>query len=520
MCITRTDKILKKLKCRSEDTYFFVVLDVRGQVDDRSESAVVVGLAESGGRPAHRCGDAGQPVLGSLCLFHHAPVLFDSRVLGRRYGGLDARVAGLGGSRAVRGDGRRRRRLVLDGHQRAVVDNGLLGVGPRFGRDRGHGRGGRGHVRRLLLLGDQPVRVAHQGAAHAEVEERAGQQEHGAPPTVLLDRVLGHRGVQERADAGAARPQPGGQRALLVEPVGDAHHRGHVAQAQAQAGQEAEREEHHLDGVGERRDDEAQAGYDAAQYGHLAAAELVDQRAAHRAQDQRHGHEQAADPRGLGLALLELLQELDVQQPEREADAVRDQADHQRREHHHPSPTAVRHLGLARDRRRARQPVLVLHLLVAHETVRRRLHLHRHPFGRARVLGRLQLPAHYPFPVGQLAEQIGQIIVALRFVGGGGGGGGGRRVVGRLHRRLLRRRLCRRHRRRVTSIVVRFHKSARRGRGRTVGRRCARSAVCDNGRSKAGAGRRDNNNGRRNVDKNYCCCRRRNGRNVMMLRRG
>lgn len=91
------------------------------------------------------------------------------------------------------------------------------------------------------LLSFGPLEVAHQHSAHAQIEKQPGQYEGGASPTVLGEQELGEGCEHERANTAAAHRQAGGERPLAVEVVGDDHYSGHVAQRQAEAGDNTER---------------------------------------------------------------------------------------------------------------------------------------------------------------------------------------------------------------------------------------------------------------------------------------
>lgn len=191
-----------------------------------------------------------------------------------------------------------------------------------------------------LLLG--PRQVTHEHAEHAQVEEQAGQYERAPAPTVVAEQLVIERREYKRADAAAADGQPGGQRPFLVEVIRDDDDGSHVAQRQPEPGYQAERDEQHEQRVGERGYDEAGGRDHGPDDGDLLAAVPVGQEAGDGPGQQGHGHEQRADPRGLALALVEVLLELDEYDAERERHAVRDHVHHERREHHDPAPAAVR----------------------------------------------------------------------------------------------------------------------------------------------------------------------------------
>ena len=88
----------------------------------------------------------------------------------------------------------------------------------------------------------RPLEVPHQAAAHGQVEEQACQYQRGPPPTVLGEQVLGHGGEYERPYTAPAHGQPGGERSLLVEVIGDYDHGRDEAQGQTETGEDAERE--------------------------------------------------------------------------------------------------------------------------------------------------------------------------------------------------------------------------------------------------------------------------------------
>lgn len=194
----------------------------------------------------------------------------------------------------------------------------------------------------LRRLVGRPLQITHQHSAHTEVEEQAAEHESGAPPTVLGQQELGDGGEHERPDAAATDGESCGEGPPLVEVVGDDDDGGHVAEREAEAREDAEREEQQFHGVDERRYDESGSGEDGAGYRHLATAVPVGEEAGHRPREEWHGHEQGPDPRSLALPLTEVMKELDEYDAKRERDAVGDQVDHERGEHDNPAPSAVR----------------------------------------------------------------------------------------------------------------------------------------------------------------------------------
>jgi len=163
------------------------------------------------------------------------------------------------------------------------------------------------------------------------------------------------RREDERADAAAAHGQPGGHGPFLVEVVRDDDDGRHVAQRQPEPGYETERYEQREQRVGERGYDEPGGRDYRADHGHLLAPVPVGQEAGDGPGQQGHGHEQRPDPGRLAFALLEVLLELDEYDAERERHAVRDHVHHERSEHDHPTPAAVRGLIVEFRRRRRRR---------------------------------------------------------------------------------------------------------------------------------------------------------------------
>ena len=96
-----------------------------------------------------------------------------------------------------------------------------------------------------------------------------------------------------------------------------------------------------LERVGNGAEEEAEGGEERSGDGDAPAAVAVGQRRGQRSGQQRDGHQQAADPRRVPPAALEVIHQLHVDDAEREGGPVGDQVHAQRRQHHHLSTTSV-----------------------------------------------------------------------------------------------------------------------------------------------------------------------------------
>ena len=117
--------------------------------------------------------------------------------------------------------------------------------------------------------------------------------------------------------------------------------RGNVNHGQSEARQQAERDVEHLKTVHERTGDEAEARDHSANHARFATAVAIGQGTSDGPRQQRYRHKQRAHHRRLALALVEDVEELGVEDAERERAAVGDHVRAERGEHDGPAPPPV-----------------------------------------------------------------------------------------------------------------------------------------------------------------------------------
>jgi len=251
--------------------------------------------------------------------------------------------------------------------QAKILDNHGVGRGKapfriavRRLRGRIRGTGGRErihagalHLRALLLAvlspllrlrlrsSGGPFEIPHQTAAHGEIREQTCQDQRGASPAILRQQPLRDRREDEGTYSAAADRQTSREGSLLVEVIRHDYNRRDEAQGQAETRHDAKREDQHFHRVRERTHDEAGRRQQAARYGHFPASVSVREKACHGTRQQRHRHEETADPRRFGFPFAKVIQEFNEYDAEREGDAVSDQIHHEGGRHDDPAPTTI-----------------------------------------------------------------------------------------------------------------------------------------------------------------------------------
>lgn len=198
----------------------------------------------------------------------------------------------------------------------------------------------------LLRSVRRPLKVSHQRAAYAHVEENASEDHRAASPSVLADQILDDRRKDESSDAGSAHGDSSGEASSLVEVISDDDDRRDVAQAQPDARNHTKSDEKHFHRVGRGRQEESNRRRDGTDDRHLPTSVAVRQVRRNWTRQQRRRHEDRSDPGGFAFRVAKVFEELHVVDAEGERDAVGDHVDHEAGEHHHPAPPAVRSLNL------------------------------------------------------------------------------------------------------------------------------------------------------------------------------